>query len=255
MVVVRALMLISLCLCGSRVVRAQQEASADEVQAKARELFTEGGTLLQARDYGRAEGRFREALALFAHPPIAYNLALSLEKQGRFKEALEVLQAALGGAFGELDVEQQTQFEDRKRDVSRLLARLRVRASAPGRLRIDGHEYGSLDVGREQEVLLDPGAHLIVVEFAQGHVERTVRLATRGVEELTVTPPPTWVAPEKGSTQAEETSVFESPWFWLSSAVAVGGVVAAVVLLSSSSGSGREVDPVWGVTETLTGPL
>lgn len=227
---------------------------------RARLLFTEGGELLSARDYGAAEQRFREGLELYPHPPIAFNLAITLEKQGRFLEALEVLDRGLRAEFGELDAAQQEQYTARTAEMRRLLAELTVSVRAPGTLVIDGRAHGEIDEGEAKEISLDPGAHLVVVEFEQGRVERSVRLATSGREKLMVEPPPRI---DGIGQQGDESpvkvdddggAVFESPWFWVGTVAVIGGAVATFFVVRGASDGGLETDPVWGVSETLTGP-
>ncbi len=265
MFAIRSVLLTVLLLCapvGIEVVRAQAPTEGAS-QVRARKLFIEGGELLNARDYGAAESRFREALQLFAHPPIAYNLAIALEKQGRFKEALDVLDRGLKAAFGELDEAQQSQYRARIDDVRRLLAQLIVRVDNPATLYVDGRKMGELDAGATEELSLDPGSHLVIVEFAEGKVERSVRLATSGREELDVDAPPSVAPVSDGEVAASpdtlpsddaSSTVFESPWFWVGTVAVVGGAVAAFLILSESSSGGVERDPVWGLSETLTGP-
>src|SRR4051812_45471360 len=70
-----------------------------ENQTRAFALFKEGNSLFTNAQYTTANLKYREALILWAHPAIQFNLAVSLIQIDKAVEASEMLDSAL--RFGE----------------------------------------------------------------------------------------------------------------------------------------------------------
>jgi tetratricopeptide (TPR) repeat protein len=141
-----------LALVGATSVVAAQELDP-RVREEARALSVQGVAAFEAHDYQRALESFSRAFELAELEEIRFNVALCLERLGRYREAEQTYEAALSS--NHLDDEGRARARQRLEEISPRLATL-VFAGVPGvAVRVDD------ELGCETpcEIRVDPGAH------------------------------------------------------------------------------------------------
>jgi tetratricopeptide (TPR) repeat protein len=110
-----------------------------ERQQRALELFRLGNAALKESLFVKAVQAYREALALWDHPAIHYNLGLALVNLDQPVETFEHLEAALKYGPAPLDADKFEQAQRYKALIERQLARVDVRCNAQGaEVKFDG---------------------------------------------------------------------------------------------------------------------
>jgi hypothetical protein len=105
---------------------------SQENQAAALELFRSGNVLLKDSVFVGAIGKYREALALWDHPAIHYNLALALLNLDQPLEVHEHLVAATKYGAAPLDTEKLEHARAYKGLIEKQLARVEITCEEPG---------------------------------------------------------------------------------------------------------------------------
>jgi hypothetical protein len=210
--------------------------SAHDVE-RARALFAEGVELVDGGHWAEAEARFREAIALRPSPVIAYNLASTLEAQGEYVEASELLHGVL----------RQASLPEALRDASATklaailprIAHLTIDlsgASSGATVALDGRPLAESE--RRGAVPIDPGRHEVVARSSAGGSARG-EVAAREGESVTIvltlpasTPAEAaaMVADEGSATRGAEAPPRRRRWVW---PVVAGAVVIAAVIATS----------------------
>ncbi len=115
---------------------------APEQQAEALKKFTEGTSFLKEAYFKRAVDRYREALALWDHPAIHFNIAKALMNLDYPVEAYGHLKSAMRFGGAPLEPAQIAQIPELEAQLFRSeLAELSVNLSEPGAiLRVNGAE-------------------------------------------------------------------------------------------------------------------
>ncbi len=115
---------------------------APEQQAEALKKFTEGTSFLKEAYFKRAVDRYREALALWDHPAIHFNIAKALMNLDYPVEAYGHLKSAMRFGGAPLEPTQIAQIPELEAQLFRSeLAELSVNLSEPGAiLRVNGAE-------------------------------------------------------------------------------------------------------------------
>jgi hypothetical protein len=202
--------------------------SAERRQA-ARELMLEGNRLIKVPLFAQAAARYRDALALWAHPAIHYNLGIAqlnlvqpIEAYRSFQEAMRHGPAALG----------QEKFEQAEEYLAILetrVARIEVSCDIAGaEVTLDGEP---LFVGPgTREEIVNPGRHQLVASKS-GHVPDTRQIAVSAGERARAALAPRSV--DELATRERRWAVWK-PWV----VVAAGaGVVAGAGYLDWKSSS------------------
>lgn len=123
------------------------------VREQARALSVEGVTAFEAHDYQRALDNFTRAFELAELEEIRFNVALCLERLGRYREATETYEAAL--ASNALDDEGRARAQQRLDDIAPRLATIVFTGVAGTRVRVDDRHECEVPC----EIRVDPGAH------------------------------------------------------------------------------------------------
>jgi hypothetical protein len=138
-----------------------------EQQERALELFRESNTLLKESVFVQAADKYRQALALWDHPAIHYNLALVLMNLDQPIEVHEHLVAALRYGPDPLEKEKFEYARNYKTLIEKQLARVDISCETPGAtVTMDGQTLFTAP-GRYAG-LVRPGAHSIVATL-QGY--------------------------------------------------------------------------------------
>lgn len=182
---------LALLMLGALPASAQQAGSNEErpwargvppdQQKKALELFRAGNTLLKESVFVKAAEKYREALALWDHPAIHYNLALALLNLDQPLEVHEHLMAAMKYGVAPLDSEKMEHARTYKGLVEKQLARVEITCDEPGAtVSLDGQVVFTAP-GR-YEGLVRPGAHTFVASkegSAPTNLSRTLPAAEK----------------------------------------------------------------------------
>jgi tetratricopeptide (TPR) repeat protein len=137
-------------------------AHAEDARAAARKKLGEGTELLRAGDYPSALECFQAAYALVPSSKIEYSLGLAYMRLARNAEALAAFDVFLRDTLdaSELSLNRARAYRE---DLSRKVARVVVHADVDGAsIGIDGRSYGTTP--RDAEIVIDAGAHLLLVE-------------------------------------------------------------------------------------------
>jgi hypothetical protein len=104
----------------------------DEAQKKALTLFDEGNTLFENSDHAAALGKYREALSVWDHPAIRYNVAVTLINLDQPLAAHDNLELSLRYGAAPFDAETYQQALTYRKLLRGQLAELRVRCGESG---------------------------------------------------------------------------------------------------------------------------
>jgi tetratricopeptide (TPR) repeat protein len=129
-------------------------------QTKALALFREGNASLKESVFATAADKYREALAVWDHPAVHYNLALSLVNLDKPLEVHEHLTAALKYGPAPLDDDKYQQAQRYLALIERQLTKLKITCSVDGAtVRIDGNPI--FTAPGEWEGLVRAGNHVL----------------------------------------------------------------------------------------------
>ncbi len=188
-------------------------AHAQDTTAQAREAFGRAEHAFAEHDYELALELFRRAQALRPHDAVRFNVAVCLERLGRFREAA-----------GEYDLAAASEQlpADTRREATELAARMRERL---GTLEIRGEPGAVARVGELRcqipcELAIDPGDHTVEVNDVRRDVH--VGRGETTTIEIDATPAPSAAVTLSASDGAP------SGWRSFGVMTAIGGVLAAV---------------------------
>jgi hypothetical protein len=145
---------------------APRVAAAADSKAAAKAKLVEGADLLKRGEYQSALERFQRAYELVPSPKIQFNFGLAYKGLGRNAEAIEAFDKFLAEAKGATadSVAKAHKYRD---ELLATVGRLSVHADVEGAsVVVDGRAYGTTP--RADEILLDPGPHLLLMERPGG---------------------------------------------------------------------------------------
>lgn len=134
-----------------------------EKQKAALELFRSGNTLLKESIFVKAVEKYRQALALWDHPAIHYNMALALLNLDQPVEVHEHLVAATRYGAAPLDTDKFENARAYKLLVEKQLARVEITCDSPGASVMMDGQVLFVAPGR-YEAMVRPGQHTIVAK-------------------------------------------------------------------------------------------
>lgn len=164
----RLAVIAALLLAGSAAAQAKAEPErpwargvSAEKQKRALELFRDGNAALKESLFVKAAQIYRDALALWDHPAIHYNLGLALVNLDQPVETYEHLEAALKYGAAPLDSDKFEQAQRYKALIEKQVSRVDVRCDLDGaQVRFDGKPVFTAP-GRWQG-LVRAGPHTVV---------------------------------------------------------------------------------------------
>jgi hypothetical protein len=214
------------CLLVAATARAAAPADGEaktSEQRAAREAFERGERAFQAAQYEAALAAFREAFAAVAHDAVRFNIAVCLERLGRFGEAAEQYDAAARSLL--LGESERERARRSARSARAALGTVLVEAGAPGTaVSVDKVERCRIPC----RIALDPGPHQVSI----GDGAPLAIDVERGREHVMVPPEPqrgsAAARPEKQSTRADAPQPVREArgpsWLtWTGGALAVAG--------------------------------
>lgn len=146
------------------------QSRADEQQA--RTLFEQGVQLSSQERWAEALEAFRASRAIVNRPSTVYNIATSLQRMGRIRDAIETLEEYLGLTVS--DPAERAEAEQLRGTLHSMLARVTISISPEtAELSVDGR--ADAGIGADRDLILDPGDHVIVAT-ASGHRARTIEV-------------------------------------------------------------------------------
>ncbi|HEX5058303.1 MAG TPA: tetratricopeptide repeat protein [Kofleriaceae bacterium] len=151
---------------------------SDADQARAKELFEQGNKLLDQSAFGDALKLYEEAITIWDHPAIRYNIAVAQMNLQRPIEAYRELERALrfGAAALEADVYQQAVTY--QRIIGGQIVHLTIDCvDAETRITLDNNEQ-RIPCPGSSTVLITPGGHKLVASKA-GSLTKTINIAPR----------------------------------------------------------------------------
>ncbi len=144
----------------------------EDDQRAALALFQEGNALLKDSAYIPAAAKYREALKLWDHPAIHYNLVLALVNLDQPIEERQHLEAAMRYGAAPIDEEKLVQAKRYMVLVEKQLSKLRISCDEPGALvTLDGRTL--FNAPGKFEDFVRSGSHAVVAA-KDGFVTNTV---------------------------------------------------------------------------------
>lgn len=240
------------------------QPSENEI-ALARQLFREGVAAAGEGQWERARIAFQRAYELYAHPITLLNLAGAQAQTGRLVQGTESYRRFLREATTGAPAAHRADAERALREIDTRVPKMRLEIDGLDQetdvILLDEREVSFAAL--EAELPVDPGAHVLVIRRGEEEVNReTFSIAERQVREVrvTITAPRIEPIPDAEELDEEEVAVermrneelrrqlaqseearrrarddstiFESPWFWtIAGVVLVGGGVTAGILL------------------------
>jgi hypothetical protein len=209
---VRPALLAIACFIATAATTASTALALGEAtpDASMREHFAQGVRLYDARDYARALSEFVAAYQAKAVPAIERNIALTLERLGRYPEALDALERFVTESGADLAPAVRDAAQAKMRELGGRVATVRMHVEPAGTpLSVDGVVVGG---DRTKGVLhLAPGEHVFSARadgFAPAEVRRTIAPGEETVVDIALAP--VAAAPEAAPPQpppAEQTVV------------------------------------------------
>ncbi len=171
-----------LSLIVALLITSTARAQSDGEQTLARAAFSEGERAFQAGDYPAALAAFERAFALVPHDAVRFNIAVCLERLGRFVEAREQYDAAAESTT--LSARERERAELSAAAARKRLARLVAESGPPGRaVNVDGVERCATPCRLE----LDPGRYR--VKIGKGTNTQVISLTLRSGKSTAIAAP------------------------------------------------------------------
>jgi hypothetical protein len=197
-------------------------------QAKALQIFEAGNALFEESHHAEALAKYREAIELWNHPAIRYNMAVCLIHLDQPLSAYENLTQALKYGAAPLEPQTYAQALTYKKLLEGQLARLKVVCDQhDAQVTLDGEKL--FEAPGQASRLLVPGAHQLVATLA-GHLTESRALTLlpgrETVETLRLTP-------LKALATRRRWPVWQ-PWVVMAAGAAVALVGVPLVLQAKS---------------------
>jgi tetratricopeptide (TPR) repeat protein len=150
---------------------------ADVDQKRANEIFAEANTLFAQQAYGPALEKYEAALAIWDHPVIRFNMAVTLIRNDRFLDAAEALETAQKFGKAPFSPALWAQLQDYQTLVNAKVGVIEATCTQDkGTVTLDGKEWFSCPGTRKQRVLVGDhtlgGEHSVLLARSQ-HVSVT----------------------------------------------------------------------------------
>jgi hypothetical protein len=166
----------------SEELRAWDEGVSPERRSAARALLAEGNRLIKVPLFAQAEAKYREALAVWDHPALHYNLGIAQLNLVRLTEAYRSFQESLRHGPRPLGQEKFEQAGAYLELLETRLARVEVVCDVAGaEVALDGERL-FIGPGAHEHVV-SPGRHQLVASKA-GHVPDTKQVALSSGERV-----------------------------------------------------------------------
>lgn len=216
-----AIGLFGLCAGTSTLAYAEPSPSAQDA---ARAAFSEGERAFAKGAYREATALFESAFGLVSHDAVRFNIAVCLERQGRYREAwIQYKAASESGMLDDQDRRRAAQAAERTR---RELGTLLVVGTGVAPVSIDGETRCSVPCRLE----LDPRAYEIVIG---SNPARAVRIERGEEVRLEATRAEIAPVPAEAAKQTDTRSYAEirrrpGPWGYVGMGLGALGTAGAI---------------------------
>lgn len=154
------------------------EGVPTQTQTQANQLFSEANQLFAQQAHAPALEKYAAAIALWDHPMIRFNMAVTMVRLDRILEAAETLEAALRFGTQPFTPELYQRALDYQRLVTGRIGTLTAScAQAGGQVQLDGKPWFSCPGKQTRRVM--SGAHAIVAE-APGYLTISRKAVVEG---------------------------------------------------------------------------
>lgn len=177
----RLVLAICVVLTLGGVARAEPEWAKGvpaETQAKANALFADANQLFSQQQHAPALEKYRAAIALWDHPMIRFNMAVTLIRLDRMLEAADDLDGALRYGNAPFTPELYQQALDYRAVLARTIGTVEASCTAPNtHILLDGKPWFTPPGSARQRVLA--GEHVIVAS-RDGFMTKSIRVVVAG---------------------------------------------------------------------------
>ncbi len=182
---IRALLIV--LLAGAAVARADSnepwgDGVATDVQDRANAIFAEGNQLFAQQAHGPALEKYKAAIALWDHPMIRFNMAVTLIRLGRILEAADELERALRYGDKPFPPDLYQQARDYQVLIRNQLGTIEVRCDQGTHILLDGKPW--FDGPGTKTIRVATGEHVVVGERA-GYLTSSRRVIVAGGTTVT----------------------------------------------------------------------
>lgn len=239
-VIVSAALAIALSLPAA-AVRADEQTPRE----RAIQLVRDGAKRFEEGDKHGAIRAFEQAYQVYPAPEILYNLGKAYQRINEAARAYVLLRRFL--AEGTMvSADRRAEAVEALRNLEPYVGKLRVstKGAKPATIRVDGKVVGTTPL--REEVIVQPGAHVVVALVAGKQWARVQVGVSGGNVENVVLQPPQVPSPKDAAARTGGTGITYTPapepvykrwWFW-TAAVAVASTTAVIMLSRGNSGSG-----------------
>ncbi len=160
-------LLVLLVLCTAGVAAAEEQpwevGVSKENRDKANAVFAEGNQMFAQQAHGPALDKYKEAIQLWDHPLIRFNMAVTYVRLDRILEAADAIDAALRFGAAPYSPEHYQQAQDYQRLINGRIGTVEASCAQSGvSVLLDGKPWFSCPGSKKQRVLI--GEHLVVGE-------------------------------------------------------------------------------------------
>lgn len=170
----KALIILALLAATAWADDPWEQGVPQDKRDQAQALFGEGNALFAQQAHQPALEKYRAAVALWDHPLIRFNMAVTLIRLDRILDAAEALDAALRFGAEPFTPELYRQAQDYQKLVAGRVGNIEASCSEPGaQVLLDGKPWFACPGTQNQRVLT--GEHVVVAE-KQGYLTISRRL-------------------------------------------------------------------------------
>ncbi len=220
---------------------------------RARELFAQGVSHMDAQRYDEAADAFRQTLELHESPQVRFNLGTALHELGALGEAAEQFEIVKDDRHAPRALRREARRLSR--EIAPHLGHLTIDVEgdvAGTELTLDGRPIGAEQLGAP--IAVGEGRHVIEARSGERTGSRSVDVAAGGTASVTLRIPAA-VAVHREAHVLDTTPASTAPvepdtgggvvsrwWFW----TIIGAVVVGAVVVGALAAQPPEPDPIRG---------
>jgi tetratricopeptide (TPR) repeat protein len=216
--------LLALALTLLSAASARAQLSDDDI-ARARDAFAAGEAAYSAERYAEAIEHFERAQSIDPHDVVRFNVAICLQRLGRWHDAWVEYDSLSRST--ELDDAQRAYATELRADLEGRLGVLRIGASEPAEIHLDGAPIGAAPL----ETRVEPGPHVITARAGSREVTRRLTIERGQTLDLALTLPALDPLPALVTTPETRRVLRDPSWATYTGAAIAGvGIAGAIAL-------------------------
>lgn len=201
-----------------------------QTRAKAQELFEAGNLLFAQQAHAPALEKYKEAIALWDHPLIRLNMAITELRLDRVLEAADHLDAALRYGAAPFQEQEYRNALAQQREVARRVGYVKASCTVPGaQLLLDGAPWLTCPARAKRRVLVGPHVLLLQKDDHASVGRRVIVAAGATIEEALE------LDAQPASSDRRHWPLWRNPWIW-------GGVAAVALGVGATFGVAANKD-------------